>query len=438
MRNSAEKDALMDDFSAIVRAWQAVVDNTRPNRFDQVFDSIQGLEPTIFEPLQQLSAQAQKLLLRYKVMHGSLFDINLDYGHVGFESVAAIALLCDTPLLGEVVEYLYEDLSSEDLREVKREFRDNCFYPVCMANKDFIPPLPVNYIQFGGATAYCFLYPTTSERVGARMCELVKSGQLRADAVSSMVDLLSKSEIETEYLTPEDFRDFMEVHLNEVPREPFSQLRQHIFGTDDVTATESSYRLHRALKSIFMPNCKLKANNGSLEDFAQLILTNKEYSDRFLMQEMVSALRVHIAEFDSGQTLEHDNGVEIANQLAQLFRGLAFTDSDTSLIILMAVKNSYAGAAYDAVTKDSAVGAVEMARELFRHRALLPGKINGRVDLAVSYGLWQSMSPEALDHSLKQDSGKIVMYKMSGDRKFLNGIEDRRLLDDTLGADLGL
>ena len=440
MNHSPEHKALMAQFGPISQAWLEARDKIGPNPVERKFDSIMGLTPEDYETLRVVSGQAQALILRYKQLHGSLYDIGLSlWEHdINFVHVAGIALMCDTPALGEVIEYLYHDLGSQDLNDVRDEYRDRCFYPLYVANNAILHPLPVQYVQFDGAKAYRFIYGTTDERLGERLCELVRAGEIKAEAVLPVVATIVSADPETEMVTVEGFRDFIELHLNEVPREPFGELRVQIFGTDDVTATECAYRLNSALKSIYTPSERLAANNGTLEEFACLIRENGYYCDRLLTHDLASALRDLLNDEDNVHGNELVDGLLAAKDLSQFIRHLELSDVDISMIISMAVNRIYAGAAYEYAVKDPSAGARDMAQSLSRHTGSVADRVKSRRDLSIYCGLWHAMSPFAVEKSLDSDATKLVMYNLSRDRKYLQGIKDKSLLDTSFGADLGL
>lgn len=440
MNHSLEHRALMVQFGPVNQAWLEAIDRIGPNPVERKFDSIMGLTPGDFETLRVVSGQAQALILSYKQLHGSLYDIALSlWEHdVDFVRVAGIALMCDTPALGEVIEYLYHDLGSQDLNDVRDEYRDRCFYPLYVANNEIIHPLPIQYVQFDGAKAYRFIYATTDERLGKRLAELVRAGEIKADTVLPVVEAIVSAEPKNDMVTIEGFRDFIELHLNEVPRGSFSELRVQIFGTDDVTATECAYRLNRALKSIYIPSEQLAANNGSLEDFATLIRENAYYCDRLLNQDMVSALRDLLDDEENVHGNELVDGLLAAERLSQFIRHLALSDVDISMVISMVVNRTYAGAAYDYAVKDPSAGARDVATGLSCHGGSVADRIKSRRDLSIHCGLWHAMSPSAVEKTLDSDAAKLVMYNLSRDRKHLQGIKDKSLLDTSFGADLGL
>lgn len=442
MTHSAEHNKLMSDFQLIEPAWLEAKALITPPPADQAFESIQGLTPENFEHLRKVSEQAQALILCYQYLKGGLADINYDLWEkqVSFPTVAGIALLCDTPLLPEVVEYIHDGLFSEDCRDVRREYRDNIFYPLSFKNEGLTHPVPAKYIQISGARAYRFLYSVTSEQVSLRLCEMVKAGQISAEEVVPAIEALVKngSEFANEGLHLDEFLEVTRLFLNEVPREPFIALRKQVFGTDQVTGAECSYRLHRAIKSIFEPGLKLKPHNGTLRDFANLIRENTYYCDRLLAQDLVWALRNQLDDRNSANDVQFSGGIASADLLSGFIRDLGLSDFDISVVIQMTMNNMSMGGAYDQAMADISASAVEVVSKLRTQASSLVDRLTSRIDLAIPYGLWRSMSEETFKISLIPDAGKMVMFHITRDRKLLQGIKDKRLLDDAFGADLGL
>ncbi|AXH59831.1 hypothetical protein [Pseudomonas amygdali] len=442
MAHSAEHNKLMSDFQLIEPAWLEAKALITPPPADQAFESIQGLTPENFEHLRKVSEQAQALILCYQYLRGSLEGITGDLwaNQLTFPMVASIALLCETPLLGEVIECLHGELSTDDLRIIRREYREEVFYPLFLENQGLVHPVPAMWIKTSGAKAYRFLYSATSDQVSFRLCEMVKAGEIEAEDVLPVVQALVKngSEFANESFHLDQFVEATKLYLNEVPREPFIALRKQMFGTDQVSNGECSYRLHRAIKSIYEPGRKLKPHNGSLADFANIIRENTYYCDRLLAQDLVWALRNQLDDNNSVHDAPFSGGVDSAELLSTFIRNLQLSDFDISVVIQMTMNNMSMGGAHDQAMADVSASAVEVVAKLSAHASSLTDRLSGRIDLSIPYGLWRSMSSETFEKSLGGDAGKMVMYHATHARKYLQGIKDKRLLDDAFGVDLGL
>lgn len=442
MTHSAEHNKLMSDFQLIEPAWLEAKALITPPPVDQAFESIQGLTPENFEHLRKISEQAQALILCYQYLKGSLEGITGDLwvNRLSFSTMAAIALFCETPLLGEIIECLHDGLSPENLRAIRREYRDEVFYPLWLENEGLIHPVPAICIESSGAKAYRLLYSATSDQVSLRLCEMVKAGEIQAEDVLPVVKALTKngSEFANENLHFDEVVKATKLYLNEVPREPFVALRKQMFGTDQVSNGECSYRLHRAIKSMFEPGRKLKPHNGTLADFASIIRENPYYCDRLLTQDLVCALRNQLDDLRSTHDFQFSGGLASAELLSGFIRDLQLSDFDISVVIQMTMNNMFMGGAHDQAMADVSASAVEVIAKLSPHASSLADRLGSRIDLSIPYGLWRSISPETFEKSLDGDAGKMVMYHATHARKYLQGIKDKRLCDDAFGVDLGL
>lgn len=400
--------------------------------------SKQGLSPADFEKLAVISEQAQTLLLRYKEMYGSLGGLreHLYELNFGMLACAGYALLCETPMLGQVIEYLYNDLSPRDLAHVKNGFKTGDYEPMLKANSGFLPPFPLEYIRSGGSAAYQFFYDFGRNRPARMILEKIKNRELSVGELQPLVDLLSETDPEKPTAW-EIAHSGLEDYLIEASFEPYLELREHIFGTTAASVKECSRRLNNVLAQI-LNGPSFRADECSMSENAQIIRSNELYAKFSLVMDIKDSIH-DVTHYDyNPQDGDSTEGLECSKLLSEFIRDLGLSDVDISALIFMEVDQDRAGEAYDKALSNPASGGFRVVELLTPQTHDIKYAVNTKSKFHIPLGLLNAMSEGVLAQVMDTDNAKILMHGLKGDRAYLNGIKDRARLDGLLGADLGL
>ncbi|AXH59829.1 hypothetical protein [Pseudomonas amygdali] len=400
--------------------------------------SKQGISPADFDKLRVISEQAQTLLLRYKEMYGSLAGLreHLYELKFGMLACAGYALLCETPMLGQVIEYLYNDLSPRDLQHVKNGFKTGDFEPMLKANSGFLPPFPLEYIRSGGNAAYQFFYDFGRNRAARMILEKIKNEELSVSELHPIIDLLSENDPEKPTAW-EIALSGLEDYLIEASFEPYLELRQHIFGTADASVTECSRRLNNVLAQI-LNGPSFRAEDCSMTENAQIIRSNELYARFSLIMDIKDSIH-DVTHYDyNPQDGDSTAGLACSKLLSEFIKDLGLSDVDISALIFMEVEQDRAGEAYGKALANPASGGFRVVELLAPHTHDIKHAVNTKSKFHIPLGLLNAMSDGVLAEVMETDDAKILMHGLKGDRAYLNGIKDRARLDDVLGADLGL
>lgn len=400
--------------------------------------SKQGIAPADFEKLAVISEQAQTLLLRYKEMYGSLAGLreHLYELNFGMLACAGYALLCETPMLGQVIEYLHNDLAPRDLEHVKNGFKTGDFQPMLKANYRFLPPFPLEYIRSGGSAAYQFFYDFNQNRASRIILEKIKNRELSVSELQPLIDLLSETDQEKP-TTWEIAQAGLEDYLIEASHQPYLELREHIFGTTDASVTECSRRLNNVLSQI-LNGPRFRADECSMRENAQIIRSNELYARFSLIMDIKDSIH-DVTHYDyNPQDGDSTEGLACSKMLSEFILDLGLSDVDISALIFMEVEQDRAGEAYGKALANPASGGFRVVELLVPHIHDIKRAVNTKSKYHIPLGLLNAMSEGVLAKVMDTDDAKILMHGLKGDRAYLNGIKDRSRLDDLLGADLGL
>lgn len=446
MRNSEQHKALMNEFEYLGKPaihQLAQIDAENGEKDD---GTIQGLTQENFLLLHDVAKRAQKIILDYQALHGSLQNLRRDViEHMRLNlfpkqdvmpTVAAYALSAGTAKLPEVIKALYEDLTPQDVLDVSKTFKEECQTAIdSLPRISFQPPLPVRFILEGGDKAYKALYPNYSTAACLQLIEKGMSGELPGSCFHELVGLMKPEKGGESWVA--SVTGDVSYLLGQRPVKPLLHLRLAINGRSTPTNRECSQRLTHAIRSAMGPN-GLPAHEGSFEEYAEFIRSNDFFYEKLLVQDLTTEIKREVDENEDNPPQDFDFGVEAWMRLSAFLKALKLGDDELSVIALMSVDGSSLGSAYDSALDNPAAGAIAMSKLLFRSRNNVKEAIETQVKRSIAFALWHSMSQFAMGQALQTDAGKFVMYKLTNNRLLLNGLKDKSLVDQAFGADLGL
>lgn len=347
-------------------------------------------------------------------------------------TIAGYALLCETPRLGEIIEYLHSGLKPADLEDVRQAYLRGHFGPIREKCSGFLPPLPLEYIRAGGQDNYLFFYDLDGHTASRMIVEKLRHGELDASEIEPLIDLLSGADPINRKVWARTTWLSLKSLLGESPVEPLLALRHLITGSTTISNTECALRLKNVMGQVLNTGT-FRDHDGSLESHADIIRSNQSYCQSLLMIDLKDAIR------DVGT----DNypsyvGMAASALFANFIRGLGLSDTQISALIFMFSQEKSAGEAYDIAHQNPASGAHHVAQMLEPSLKDITRAVNKMQKLYISVGLMEAMSDEAKTQMLEHDQAKVVMFRLKGDRCYLDGIKDKSKLDDLFGADVGL
>ncbi|MBD8615672.1 hypothetical protein [Pseudomonas viridiflava] len=447
MHNSEEHRNLMCEFECMGKARIDELAQLDKNANVGKAGTIQGLNPENYDRLKAVAERAQNLILEYRALHGSveglrkhLIDhmrLNLYQDQDVMPRVAAYALSAGTTNLAAVIELLNEDLSIYEVFDIRMAYQERCHDKIEKDHSSlFHPPLPAQFILEGGHEAYKALYPALLPSACFQIIDAAKSGELPGNRFHNLVALL-KNENDVGEEWAKKVTDDVAYLIGQRPVDPLMDLRLEITGSKIPSNRECSQRLHHAIASIMSPN-GLPAHEGTMEDYAKIIRDNEFYYDKLLVQDLTEQIKREVDENEDNPSQDFDYGVESFMRLSAFLKALRLSDAELSVVALMAVQEISLGSAYDLALENPAVGAISMSKLLFKRHTQVKEGIETDVKKSIAFGLWQAMSQFAMGQALQHDAGKYVMYKITNNPQLLNGLKNKKLLDEAFGADLGL
>lgn len=233
-------------------------------------------------------------------------------------------------------------------------------------------------------------------------------------------------------------KEFLGKHLQITPVDGLEDLRGYILGGNSVTGAECCERARNLLKSLIYK----RTSPSEISSQIDMIRLNDKYFKTSFFNDLVQSLVAYEREFrtaarglEFGDTL----GAQAdGKQLRDFFLQLALSDQDLTILAMSVTARFDSRQRMDLMELAivDQMDAVMAATHKDSIVSLNPGgNLRHAILAAVLAALPVSLTA---DIAQKSDASRLVIYKLTGHKANLRGLQNKKLIDAAISSDLGL
>ena len=219
------------------------------------------------------------------------------------------------------------------------------------------------------------------------------------------------------------------------PVEGLETLREYIIGNHVPNGKECSERAAR----LFGHMIHRETDPQEIATHLQAIRLNERYFSRLFFDELTNALVQRCLYFNDNERGDiYDGGAQGPKQFAELFRQLELSEQDMAILAIRVTAGLTPGQQMD-LTDRPIVEQFDHVMDCMQEDDYVTLNPQGNLRHAILAAAINVMPREKVfEIAQKRDASRMMIYKLTNRAEHLNGLENKKLADSVLGADLGL
>lgn len=223
--------------------------------------------------------------------------------------------------------------------------------------------------------------------------------------------------------------------LMSTPTEGLETLRHFALGNHKPSGSECSGRARRLFDEVVYSEA-LGAN--AIATQLSSIRLNPQYVEHVMFEDLIDTIGSRCDHYDSNERGDtYDEGTGGARKLTDLFKLLALSDQQLCTIAMHICAGFNRGHIMDMSNQSL----INQLSSVLNSKSFVQATCNPEENLrhAVLAAVLRSLPIEVVrEASQTSDSCRVSIYKLTGNEAFLKGLQDRKLADSLISADLGL
>lgn len=223
--------------------------------------------------------------------------------------------------------------------------------------------------------------------------------------------------------------------LMSAPTEGLEALRHFALGNHKPSGSECSGRARRLFDEVVYSEV-LGANAIAIQ--LSSIRLNPQYVEHVMFDDLIDTIGSRCDHYDSNERGDtYDEGTGGARKLTDLFKLLDLSDQQLCTIAMHICAGFNRGHIMDMSNQSL----IDQLSSVLNSKSFVQATCNPEENLrhAVLAAVLRSLPIEVVrEASQTSDSCRVSTYKLTGNEAFLKGLQDRKLADSLISADLGL